>query len=54
MAKINKVTTLRIAQNISDEDVQIHFDEQNSLGFELIAVDNLIGWYRFFWEKTVE
>lgn len=54
MAKINKITTLRAAQNLSDEDIQAHFDEQNADNWELVAVDNLIGWYRFFWEKTVE
>lgn len=54
MAKINKITTLRISRSVTDEDIQTHFDEQNADGFELIAVDNLIGWYRFFWEKVVE
>lgn len=53
MAKINKVTTIRAAQGISDEEIQAHFNAQNADGYELVAVDNLIGWYRFFWEKTV-
>lgn len=51
--KINKVTTLRLPQNVTDTDIQAHFDEQNANGWELVAVDNLIGWYRFFWSKVV-
>lgn len=55
MAIENKITTLRVSQNaITDEDIQTHLEEQNTLGYNLIAVDNLVGWYRFFWEKVVE
>lgn len=51
---INKVTSLRKSQNLIDEDIQTHIDEQNSDGYYLIGIDNLVGWYRFFWEKLVE
>lgn len=56
MAIINKVTTLRAAEGsaISDETIQTHFDTQNTDGWRLVGVDNLVGWYRFFWEKTTE
>ncbi len=47
---INKVTTLR-ANELSNDTIQAHIDEQNADGYNLVAVDNLIGWYRFFWEK---
>lgn len=50
--KINKVTSVRPAS--SEEAIQEHFDEQNADGWNLIGVDNLIGWYRFFWEKDSE
>lgn len=49
---INKVTTLRVPTGITDEDIQAHIDEQNGDGWELVAVDNLVGWYRFFWQKA--
>lgn len=48
---LNKVTSLRIPTALDDSTIQIHFDEQNALGWTLIAVDNLVGWYRFFWVK---
>lgn len=56
MTMINKVTKLRAAQGetLDETMVQNHIDEQNSDGWNLIAVDNLIGWYRFFWQKEVE
>ena len=54
MAMVNKVTTLRSSQQLTDEQIQAHFDEQNAEGWSIIGVDNLVGWYRFFWQKTVE
>lgn len=48
---LNKVTTLFKGKTLTDEDIQEHFDEQNELGYNLITVDNLVNWYRFFWEK---
>lgn len=53
---INKVTTLRMANGagLDDSTIQAHFDEQNADGWHLIALDNLVGWYRFFWAKEVE
>ena len=54
MAMINKVTSLRAASQSQDTAIQAHIDEQNALGFYLVAVDNLVGWYRFFWEKEIE
>lgn len=47
---INKVTKL-YALNLSEEIIQTHFDEMNAEGWYLVGVDNLIGWYRFFWAK---
>lgn len=55
MATINKVTTLSPAGGtpITDEQIQGHLDEQNGDGWHLVGVDNLMGWYRFFWAKEV-
>lgn len=54
MNTINKVTQLRVASNSLDETtIQTHFDEQNEDGWHLIGIDNLVGWYRFFWAKDV-
>lgn len=53
MAILNKVTTLRASQILTNEEIQTHFDEINNDGWSLVAVDNLVGWYRFFWEKVV-
>jgi len=50
---INKITKLR-ASALTEEDIQSHFDEQNIDGWHLVSVDNLVGWYRFFWEKEGE
>lgn len=36
---------------MSLSDIQSHIDEQNADGWYLIAVDNLVGGYRFFWAK---
>lgn len=51
MATLNKVTTLRKPTTLTDEEIQEHIDEQNADGWALIALDNLVGWYRFFWSK---
>lgn len=53
--RINKVTTCFPTQghSITDEFIQQHMDEQNSDGWYLVGVDNLVGWYRFFWAKEV-
>jgi hypothetical protein len=53
MTKINKSTELRTPSTINVTDIQTHFDEMNADGWNLIAVDNLVGWYRFFWEKEI-
>lgn len=52
----NKVTQLRADQgtSLTEEKIQDHFNEQNTAGWNLIGIDNLVGWYRFFWEKEVE
>jgi hypothetical protein len=54
MTKINKITTLREPISLTDEQIQVHFDVQNAEGWTLIGVDNLVGWYRFFWVKEIE
>jgi hypothetical protein len=51
---INKVTKLYSATLLMEEVIQLHLDEQNSDGWYLVAVDNIVGWYRFFWAKNVE
>lgn len=48
---INKVTTLRTSTSLDDATIQQHIDAQNTDGWYLVAVDNLVGWYRFFWAK---
>lgn len=52
MSVINKVTSFR-KDGMIDADIQAHLDEQNTDGWKLIAVDNLVNWYRFFWSKEV-
>lgn len=54
MTTLNKITTLRSPQLLTDQEIQAHFDELNADGWKLIGVDNLVGWYRFFWAKDVE
>lgn len=54
MAIENKVTTLRSASVLSDEEIQSHIDSQNEEGWYLVALDNMVGWYRFFWAKITE
>jgi hypothetical protein len=54
MSIINKVTTLRLSQSASDEDIQTHLEEHNGDGWYLVGLDNLVGWYRFFWAKVIE
>lgn len=49
---INKVTTLRSPSVLDDATIQAHIDEQNADGYYLVALDNLVGWYRFFWAKN--
>lgn len=49
---INKVTRLFSSTVLTEAEIQAHFDEQNADGWYLIAVDNLVGWYRFFWAKN--
>jgi len=52
MAIVNKVTKLYLAgAPLTEELIQAHIDEQNALGYYLVAVDNAVGWYRFFWAK---
>ena len=53
MATVNKVTTIRNPGQLSDAEIQAHIDAQNTDGWRLIAVDNLVGWYRLFWAKDV-
>lgn len=51
----NKVTKLfpSPGATLTEELIQAHIDEQNADGFYLVAVIDLIGWYRFFWAKNV-
>lgn len=53
---LNKVTKLRSTNGdiLEDDAIQAHFDEQNADGWFLVSVDNLGGWYRFFWGKDAE
>lgn len=55
MAIINKVTRLypEPSSIITEEQIQSHIDEQNNDGYYLICLDNLVGWYRFFWAKDI-
>lgn len=51
---INKVTKL-FPENggiITEEVIQAHMDAQNAEGWALVCLDNMVGWYRFFWEKA--
>lgn len=56
MTRINKITKIfpQGSTTLSEEDIQDHFDEQNNDGWYLIGIDNLVGWYRFFWAKDIE
>lgn len=51
MTTVNKVSKLRNANTLTEEEIQAHIDEQNEDGWHLVAVDNIVGWYRFFWAK---
>lgn len=51
MVILNKVTTLYSPISLEEVNIQEHIDEQNALGYYLVAVDNVNGWYRFFWAK---
>lgn len=53
MSIYNKITTLRDSSLLTDQIIQTHLDEMNSQGYRLVALDNISGWYRFFWEKDV-
>ena len=56
MAIINKVTKLfpESGATLTEEFIQAHIDALNSDGYYLVGVDNLGGWYRFFWAKVIE
>lgn len=56
MAIQNKITTLYPVGGaaITDQRIQDHMDEMNALGWELVCIDSLTGWYRLFWKKNVE
>lgn len=50
----NSVTKLYVPGGIPDEQaIQDHLDTQNNNGYSLVAIENMGGWYRFFWEKVV-
>lgn len=53
MATLNKITRLYpdLGICISESDIQTHLDLMNADGWNLVYVENLGGWYRFFWEK---
>jgi hypothetical protein len=51
MTTVNKVTEFRPVTITSIQDIQDHIDAQNADGWQLVCVDNLNGWYRFFWKK---
>lgn len=53
MGIVNKVTQFRSVSITTLEEIQNHLDEINEDGWELVGVDNIGGWYRFFWKKTV-
>jgi hypothetical protein len=50
---LNKVTKLfpEGGAVLNEAAIQAHFDELNEDGWSLVAVDNMVGWYRFFWSK---
>lgn len=48
---MNTVTKLYTPGSMDETAIQTHLDAQNALGYYLIAVDNMSGWYRFFWAK---
>lgn len=50
---VNKITSLRTSETLTDQIIQDHIDEMNTDGWYLISLDNLNGWYRFFWAKDV-
>ncbi len=54
--KINKITKLyspTISQEGKEDVIQTHLDELNADGWSLCFVEDMNGWYRFFWEKEV-
>jgi hypothetical protein len=56
VAIVNKVTKLfpDSGGTLNEDLIQAHIDEQNSEGYYMVGVDNLGGWYRFFWAKVIE
>lgn len=50
---LNKVTRLfpQAGTTLTEEVIQAHLDEQNADGWRLVCLDNMVGWYRFFWSK---
>lgn len=52
---INKVTKCFPVDgnSLTEAFIQTHIDAQNLDGWYLVGVDNLVGWYRFFWAKQV-
>ena len=52
---INKVTTMVPTEGstITDQQIQEHIDTQNADGYVLISVVDHLGWFRFFWQKTI-
>jgi hypothetical protein len=51
MTTLNKVTKLYSPTGLDEDAIQAHLDEQNQLGYYLVCLDNISGWYRFFWAK---
>lgn len=50
---MNKVTKLfpDAGSTLDEAAIQTHLDEQNADGWQLVTLDNMTGWYRFFWFK---
>jgi hypothetical protein len=50
---MNKVTKLfpEAGATLNEEAIQAHLDAQNGDGWQLVCLDNMTGWYRFFWFK---
>jgi ATP/maltotriose-dependent transcriptional regulator MalT len=51
---LNKITKLYNPAELTEQAIQDHLDELNADGWFLVTVDNMGGWYRFFWAKTSE
>lgn len=50
---MNKVTRLypEAGTTLDETTIQNHLDAQNADGWVLVSLDNMQGWYRFFWYK---